>query len=198
MAGFARGFGFALRIGVLSRSPSASRTCSRTRATTRIGSPRSGRLVLLLVALIAGYARRISGEADRQHTLALDRLGRLADANALLYCLHRVTQTLPASLDLDEVLDTTMDRLRDLFDFDCGRRARASTRPTATWELAAPARRQPVPQRQAFDDLPAAPPAGRRRRGRPLRAQPARPRAVRASALGRVRASTPCCPPAGR
>ena len=75
-------------------------------------------LVLLLVGLIAGYARRISGEADRQHILALDRLGRLADANALLYSLHRVTQTLPASLDLDDVLDTTVTRLRGLFDFD--------------------------------------------------------------------------------
>ena len=72
----------------------------------------------MLVALVAGYARRISGEADRQHSLALDRLGRLADANALLFSLHRVTQTLPASLDLDDVLDTTMGRLRGLFDFD--------------------------------------------------------------------------------
>ena len=70
---------------------------------------------LLLVGVVAGYARRISGEADRQHSLALDRLGRLADANALLYSLHRVAQTLPASFDLDEVLDTTMGRLRDLF-----------------------------------------------------------------------------------
>ena len=34
----------------------------------------------VLVALVAGYARRILGEADRQQSLALDRLGRLADA----------------------------------------------------------------------------------------------------------------------
>ena len=67
---------------------------------------------------MAGYARRISGEADRQHSLALDRLGRLTDANALLFSLHRVTQTLPASLDLDDVLDTTISRLRGLFEFD--------------------------------------------------------------------------------
>lgn len=73
---------------------------------------------LILVALIAGYARRATGEADRAHSLALDRLGRLADANTLLYSLHRVAQSLPASLDLDDVLDTTMGRLRDLFGFD--------------------------------------------------------------------------------
>ena len=75
-------------------------------------------LVVILVAVVAGYARRISGEADRQHSLALDRLGRLTDANALLFSLHRVTQTLPASLDLDDVLDTTITRLRGLFEFD--------------------------------------------------------------------------------
>jgi len=72
--------------------------------------------ILLLTALIAGYTRRISGEADRQHHLALQRLGRLSDANALLFSLHRIAQTLPASLDLNEVLDTTMTRLRGLFD----------------------------------------------------------------------------------
>ena len=73
---------------------------------------------VLLVALVAGYARRISGEADQRQILAMDRLGRLSDANALLYQLHQVTQTLPASLDLDEVLDATMEQLKELFEFD--------------------------------------------------------------------------------
>ena len=109
VAGFARGFGFA-------------RAHRRGRRRSRSSHPRSARERLrhddlrrrpvdgdlLLVALVAGYARRISGEADRQHSLALDRLGRLADANTLLFSLHRVTQSLPASLDLDEVLDTTI------------------------------------------------------------------------------------------
>jgi signal transduction histidine kinase len=119
VAGFARGFAFALRIGLL-----ASLMVSIPFVWPQLDNPAAVRLslewslVLLLVALIAGYARRISGEADRQHTLALDRLGRLADANALLFSLHRVTQTLPASLDLDDVLDTTIGRLRGLFDFD--------------------------------------------------------------------------------
>ncbi|MDZ7677795.1 MAG: GAF domain-containing sensor histidine kinase [Acidimicrobiales bacterium] len=120
VAGFARGFGFAIRIGAV--------------AALAIGLPDTQRpeyafqtdgaialqwtVILLMVGLIAGYARRISGEADRQHTLALDRLGRLADANALLFSLHRVAQTLPASLDYDEVLDSTVQRLRGLIDFD--------------------------------------------------------------------------------
>ena len=45
------------------------------RPTRRITFSAECTVVLLLVALIAGYARRISGEADRQHSLALDRLG---------------------------------------------------------------------------------------------------------------------------
>jgi signal transduction histidine kinase len=73
---------------------------------------------LALVALIAGYARRILGESELERTRNLSRIGQLADANALLFSLHRVAQSLPASLDTDEVLDATMGRLRDLFSFD--------------------------------------------------------------------------------
>jgi len=118
VAGFARGFGFALRIGIVSALAVTIPYLEPDPTQAKIITSGEWSLVLLLVALIAGYARRISGEADRQHTLALDRLGRLTDANALLYSLHRVTQTLPASLDLDDVLSTTMGRLRGLFEFD--------------------------------------------------------------------------------
>ncbi len=124
VAGFARGFGFAIRVGLFASFAVTvpylldEPTGSRLVMSERITFSAEFTLVLLLVALIAGYARRISGEADRQHSLALDRLGRLADANALLFSLHRVTQTLPASLDLNDVLDTTVNRLRGLFEFD--------------------------------------------------------------------------------
>jgi signal transduction histidine kinase len=73
---------------------------------------------LVLVSLIAGYARRVLGESELERTRNLSRIGQLADANALLFSLHRVAQSLPASLDLDDSLDTTMSRLHDLFDFD--------------------------------------------------------------------------------
>ncbi len=118
VAGFARGFGFGLRIGIVSALAVTIPYLMEDPTEERIVISGQWTLVLLLVALIAGYSRRISGEADRQHSLALDRLGRLADANALLFSLHRVTQTLPASLDLDDVLDTTIGRLKGLFDFD--------------------------------------------------------------------------------
>jgi signal transduction histidine kinase len=118
VAGFSRGFGFALRVGIVSSVAVTIVELIPDSTDTRIQFSAEWSLVVILVAVVAGYARRISGEADRQHSLALDRLGRLADANALLFSLHRVTQTLPASLDLNEVLDTTIGRLRGLFDFD--------------------------------------------------------------------------------
>ncbi len=119
VSGFARGFGFALRVAGASALMVALPDLARSDFQSedlRISA--QWVVVMLMVALVAGYARRISGEADRQHSVALDRLGRLADANALLFSLHRVTQTLPASFDLDEVLDNTVSRLRGLFDYD--------------------------------------------------------------------------------
>jgi signal transduction histidine kinase len=116
VAGFAKGFAFSLRIGL--GSIAAVWIPDLVDVDHDHLQDVQPVVVVLLVALVSGYARRISGEADRQHTLALDRLGRLADANALLFSLHRVAQLLPASLDLDEALDSTMTRLRDLFDFE--------------------------------------------------------------------------------
>jgi signal transduction histidine kinase len=119
VAGFVSGFGTALRL--------AGAT------TLAIGIPSIGEgaafrddirltaqwaVELFLVAIVAGYARRISGDADVRQAEALDRMGRLSDANELLFSLHQVAQQLPASLDLDEVLDGTIDRLRDLLSFD--------------------------------------------------------------------------------
>ncbi len=118
VAGFARGFAFALRLALVSSAAVTITYLGHQVNDERIQLSIEWSLVVILVAVVAGYARRISGEADRQHSLALDRLGRLTDANALLFSLHRVTQTLPASLDLDDVLDTTVTRLRGLFEFD--------------------------------------------------------------------------------
>lgn len=118
VAGFARGFGFGLRvalIAVIAITVPWSFEESFSSDDVRVSFQWSAEV--LLVGLVAGYARRISGEADRRQSLALDRLGRLSDANALLYQLHQVTQTLPASLDLDEVLDATVAQLSDLFDY---------------------------------------------------------------------------------
>jgi len=109
VAGFARGFAFGIRIAVASimavsipwaLEPGFANADARTAVQWTVE--------ILLVALVAGYARRISGEAEQRQTAALDQVGQL----------HQVTQTLPASLDLDEVLDATCAQLSELFDYD--------------------------------------------------------------------------------
>ncbi len=119
LAGFARGFAFAIRIaaasGVAVSLPDLSASDFSWAA---LSTAAQWLTVLLLVGIVAGYSRRISGEATRQHSIALDRMNRLADANSLLFNLHRIAQTMPASLNLNEVLSSTIVRLRTLINFD--------------------------------------------------------------------------------
>ncbi|MCO5317820.1 MAG: histidine kinase [Microthrixaceae bacterium] len=119
LAGLARGFGFSLRVAVAAviatSWPYVLGAADSREALTTSASWGS---IVIIVAVIAGYARRISGEAVRERELALDRLSRLSDANTLLFSLHRVTQTLPASLDLDDVLDSTLGRMKSLVSYD--------------------------------------------------------------------------------
>jgi signal transduction histidine kinase len=117
LAGFARGFAFGLRLATASLlAVSIPWAFEPVWGAYEVRVSVQWSVILLLVALVAGYARRISGEADIQQSLALDRLGRLADANQLLFALHQVAQTLPASFDLDEALDSTVEQLAQLFD----------------------------------------------------------------------------------
>ena len=119
IAGFAVGFTFAIFVGILATlAVTAAGARSPTWDVDQAVQAAQWTTVLLSGGLIAGYARRISGEARRRHSMALDRVARLADANALLADLHRVAQTLPASLDLGDVLDSTVSRLRGLVDHD--------------------------------------------------------------------------------
>jgi signal transduction histidine kinase len=74
--------------------------------------------LLFLVAFTSGLAHRAALDGARQQQLALDRVHRLAEANSLLFSLTRIAQTLPATLDLDEVLDSTVGRVRSLMDYD--------------------------------------------------------------------------------
>jgi len=74
--------------------------------------------LLGLVAFTSGLAHRAAHDAAKQQQVALDRVSRLAEANSLLFALQRVAQTLPASLDLEEVLDSTVGRLRTMVRHD--------------------------------------------------------------------------------
>lgn len=119
VAGFRSGFGAAIRLAVaLSLAIGIPSISQGTDLQADVRLVAQWAVELFLVALVAGYARRISGEAEERQAQALDRMGRLADANELLYNLHQVAQQLPASLDLDEALDSTIERLRDLLTFD--------------------------------------------------------------------------------
>jgi signal transduction histidine kinase len=118
VAGFARGYAFALRVAIAAAlAVGIPFAMQPGYGSDEIRTTVQWTVIMVLVAVIAGYTRRISGEADRQRSLALDRLTRLSDANALLFSLHRVAQSLPASLDMSEVLDTTVARLRGIVDF---------------------------------------------------------------------------------
>ena len=118
IAGFAQGFALALRTAVTAIvAISLPLVLTGDNHADRARNAAQWSMELLLVALVAGYGRRLSGEAEQRTELALDRMSRLAEANALLFSLHRVAQALPASLDLGEALDSTMTRLRDLIGF---------------------------------------------------------------------------------
>ncbi|MDQ3978689.1 MAG: GAF domain-containing sensor histidine kinase [Actinomycetota bacterium] len=71
-----------------------------------------------LMLAVAGYLRRLFGEAEQRHSVELDPMTHLNEANDLLVSLHRVVQTLPASLDLEQVLCSTLDELRKLIGWD--------------------------------------------------------------------------------
>jgi len=118
-AGFARGFGFGLRLAIacdLALTIPFWLLSTATRSV-RLQDSAQWSAELILVALVAGYARRVFVEAEVRHSLALDRISRLAEANALLSSLHRVAQSLPSSFDLDEILTSTMSRVREMVDF---------------------------------------------------------------------------------
>ena len=74
--------------------------------------------LLGMVAFTSGLAHRAALDSARQQRLAQDRVSMLAEANSLLFALQRVAQTLPASLDLDEVLDSTISRVDGLLHSD--------------------------------------------------------------------------------
>ncbi|MFZ9629781.1 MAG: GAF domain-containing sensor histidine kinase [Ilumatobacteraceae bacterium] len=74
--------------------------------------------VLGLIAIASGLAHLAYLDAERQQQVALDRVSQVAEANSLLFSLQRVAQSLPTSLDLDEVLDSTIARLRTMLRHD--------------------------------------------------------------------------------
>jgi signal transduction histidine kinase len=70
---------------------------------------------IVAFTIVAGVGRRIVHDSLARHTKALDNMNRLTSANSLLFALHKIAQSLPASLDLEDVLQSTIANARDLF-----------------------------------------------------------------------------------
>lgn len=118
LAGFAAGGWFSGQLAIAAVAAITVQHVPEVGASTGL---RDGALwggLLALVAFTSGLAHRAAVEAAEQQQLALDRVSRLSEANSLLFSLQRVAQTLPASLDLDEVLSSTIARVRSMVKHD--------------------------------------------------------------------------------
>lgn len=71
---------------------------------------------MILIAILAGYVRRLLLQGRAEASQFLTRFNKLSEMNSLLLKLHGAAKTLPASLDLDETIESSSARLRDLFD----------------------------------------------------------------------------------
>lgn len=73
-------------------------------------------LILIVSGAIGAVMRVFAKEAEARNQYAVDEIKRMGKANSLLLALHDVAQTLPASLDLGEVIASTRNRFHDLYD----------------------------------------------------------------------------------
>jgi signal transduction histidine kinase len=118
LAGFAAGGFFSAQLGIAAIAAVTARHINEVGARDGLTAGLLWTGLLGLVAFTSGLTHRAGLEAARQQQLALDRVSRLAEANSLLFSLQRVAQTLPASLDLDDVLDSTVQRMQAMVRHD--------------------------------------------------------------------------------
>src|SRR5439155_4971062 len=74
-------------------------------------------VVYLLCGALGAFTRNLIGEIESHRAAAIDQAAEMATANELLVSLHGLAQTLPASFDLPEVVDSMRQRLRSLVRF---------------------------------------------------------------------------------
>jgi len=111
-AGFAGGFVWAVPLAGLASAAVTIPSFADTASVVRLAT--DGSAEFLLAAMVAGYGRRLFGEAEERTTTALDRLRGLTATNRLLQQLNALAQTLPASLDLRETVSETVGQVRAL------------------------------------------------------------------------------------
>jgi signal transduction histidine kinase len=111
-AGFAGGFVWAVPLAAAVSAAVTLPSFADTTSVVRLAT--DGSAEFLLAALVAGYGRRLFGEAEERTITALDRLRGLTATNRLLQQLNALAQTLPASLDLRETVSETVGQVRAL------------------------------------------------------------------------------------
>jgi len=74
-------------------------------------------VVYLLCGALGAFTRNLVVEIEEQRAAAIDQATQMATANELLVSLHALSQTLPASFDLGEVVTSIRNRLRALLEF---------------------------------------------------------------------------------
>jgi signal transduction histidine kinase len=111
-------------------------------------------LVFLLCGMLGAFGRSLLRAVEEQQAAALDQATQMATANELLISLHALAQTLPASLDLGEVMSSARSRLRTLLPYTALTiLVRDDSGDGWTVELAEGSR---LPDRLALDALPPA------------------------------------------
>jgi len=74
-------------------------------------------VVFLLCGALGAFTRNLIAEIEAHQAAAIDQAAEMATANELLVSLHSLAQTLPASFDLREVVDSIRLRLRSVLRF---------------------------------------------------------------------------------
>jgi signal transduction histidine kinase len=119
-AGFSRGYRLAIAVSAAAALAVAATQLTRPDTDIRVGVQQCGQwaMMLVLVACVSSYARRISHESTDLNDESLLQVRRLGEANDLLLSLHRIAQTLPASLDAERVLDSVVESIGSIVPCD--------------------------------------------------------------------------------
>ena len=84
---------------------------------TGIADGAQAALMLGICGCIGAFTRQLWIAEEARRRTDRDQFARMATANDLLSALHEVVQTLPASLDLGEVVASTQRRFHEVFDY---------------------------------------------------------------------------------
>lgn len=115
------GFGWGYRQGIAAAAIAAgSLTLAGVIVQTSTGDIADGAQAALMLGLcgcIGAFTRQLWIAEEARRLSDRDHYARMATANDLLSALHEVVQTLPASLDLGEVVASTQRRFHEVFDY---------------------------------------------------------------------------------